>query len=47
MFEVYKPSGGFGVSTIFYFLISLVAAALLAVAYAFGLHTSPSFTLAF
>ena len=37
MFEVYKPSGGFGASAIIYFLIGLVATALLGVVYAFGL----------
>ena len=41
MFQVYKPSGAFGISTIFYLLISLVAAAVLAVAYAFGLRYIP------
>ena len=41
MFEVYKPSGGFGISTFFYLPIGLVAAALLAIAYAYGLRYIP------
>ena len=41
MFEVYKPSGGFGVSTFFYLLIGLVAAAVLAFVYAMGLRYIP------
>ena len=41
MFEVYKPSGGFGLSTIIYLLIGLVAAALLGVVYACGLRFIP------
>ena len=41
MFEVYKPAGGFGVSTFFYLLVSLIAATLLAIVYAFGLRYIP------
>ena len=47
MFEVYKPSGGCGLSTIIYFLLGLVATALLAVAYAFGLRFIPFIYISF
>ena len=47
MFEVYKPSGGFGLSTIIYLLIGLVVTALLGVAYAFGLRFIPFIYISF
>ena len=47
MFEVYKPSGAFGVSTFLYLLISLVPAAVWAVVYAYGLHYIPYLILSF
>ena len=47
MFEVYKPSGGFGLSTIIYFLIALVVTVLLGVVYAFGLRFIPFIYISF
>ena len=47
MFEVYKPSGGFGVSTFLYLLISFVPAAVWAFVYAYGLHYIPYVILGF
>ena len=47
MFEVYKPSGGFGLSTIIYLLIGLVVTALLGVAYTFGLQFIPFIYISF
>lgn len=47
MFEVYKPSGGFGLSTIIYFLIGLVLAGLLAFVYAYGLRYIPLIYVSF
>ena len=47
MFEVYKPSGGFGLSTIIYFLIGLVVTALLGGGYAFGLRIIPFIYISF
>ena len=45
MFEVYKPSGGFGLSTIIYFLIGLVVTALLGGGTHLACESYRSFTL--
>lgn len=47
MFEVYKPSGAFGVSTFFYLLIGLVGAVVLAPVYAYGLYYIPYLVCSF